>query len=411
MVKVRVRPETKKCYFDFQLFGSRFREYTALPGTKANVEKMKKIAKKMDAEIQTGTFVFSDYFPNSSNLKKVEAAQHVKDNEEKSLARARIGLTGVLPSFDDFCEQWFEENEARWRRATQKFNRSLLSKHLIPEFGDKVVDDITREDLIQFRTKLTKVKSRNGTSTLSNRTVNSVMTILKTIMDEAAYRFQITKVTERIQKLRIGKTKVQPFTLKEIFQIQEAIHPDYKDYITTRFFTGMRPSELHGLTWDKIDFDRREIVVNVTLSSIDMEEDDTKNEGSDRIIEMSPLVFTALQSQKQRFGRVSKYVFCNSTGGPIDTKNFQCRIWNPMLESLGLTIRRPYQTRHTAATLWLSSGENPEWIARQMGHSSTQMLFTTYSRWVPNLTRRDGSAFEAMLETNGYLEENSEATV
>ena len=55
--------------------------------------------------------------------------------------------------------------------------------------------------------------------------------------------------------------------------------------------------------------------------------------------------------------------------------------------------------RHTAATLWLASGEAPEWIARQLGHTSTQMLFKTYSRFVPNLTRQDGSAIDRLLAT------------
>ena len=53
--------------------------------------------------------------------------------------------------------------------------------------------------------------------------------------------------------------------------------------------------------------------------------------------------------------------------------------------------------RHTAATLWLASGEAPEWIARQLGHTSTEMLFRVYSRYVPNLTRQDGSAMERLL--------------
>lgn len=44
-----------------------------------------------------------------------------------------------------------------------------------------------------------------------------------------------------------------------------------------------------------------------------------------------------------------------------------------------------------------AAGENPEWIARQLGHSSTKMLFERYSRFVPNVTRQDGSAFEALL--------------
>jgi integrase len=53
--------------------------------------------------------------------------------------------------------------------------------------------------------------------------------------------------------------------------------------------------------------------------------------------------------------------------------------------------------RHTAATLWLAAGESPEWIARQLGHTSTQMLFKVYSRFVPNLTRQDGSAIDRLL--------------
>ncbi len=73
------------------------------------------------------------------------------------------------------------------------------------------------------------------------------------------------------------------------------------------------------------------------------------------------------------------------------------RIWYPILRHLGLEKRRPYQTRHTAATLWLAAGESPEWIARQLGHTSTEMLFRRYSRFVPNLTRQDRSDFEALV--------------
>ncbi len=96
-------------------------------------------------------------------------------------------------------------------------------------------------------------------------------------------------------------------------------------------------------------------------------------------------------------GKTSEYVFCNQAGVPLDNKNFSDRVWYPLLRHLGLKERRPYQTRHTTATLWLSSGEAPEWIARQLGHSSTEMLFRVYSRFVPNLTRQDGSAMERLL--------------
>jgi integrase len=114
---------------------------------------------------------------------------------------------------------------------------------------------------------------------------------------------------------------------------------------------------------------------------------------------MSQPVYEALKRQWEVSGKLSEYVFCNREGHPIDNKNFSDRVWYPLLRHLGLAKRRPYQLRHTAATLWLASGEAPEWVARQLGHSSTQMLFTVYSRFVPNMTRQDGSAIDRLLAT------------
>ena len=96
---------------------------------------------------------------------------------------------------------------------------------------------------------------------------------------------------------------------------------------------------------------------------------------------------------------ISGSVFCSGAGNPIDANNFANRVWYPLLRYLDIEKRRPYQTRHTTATLLLASGENPEWIARFMGHANTQMLFTVYSRFVPNLTRQDGRAITGLLNS------------
>jgi len=133
----------------------------------------------------------------------------------------------------------------------------------------------------------------------------------------------------------------------------------------------------------------------------------TKNDGSQREIHMSQPVYDALLAQRNATGEYA-YVFCNRLGTPLSHNNITRRVWYPLLRYLGLNKRRPYQTRHTAATLWLAAGESPEWIARQMGHTSTEMLFKVYSRYVPNLTRQDGSAFERLLGTQFPTARSSE---
>jgi len=159
-----------------------------------------------------------------------------------------------------------------------------------------------------------------------------------------------------------------------------------------------------GLQWQYVDFDRRQILVRQALVKGKLIY--TKNDGSFRTIDMSQQVYDALKEQQKVTGEEMGFVFCNRDGGPLSHNNVTKRVWYPLLRYLGLRKRRPYQTRHTTATLWLAAGESPEFIARQMGHTTTEMLFRVYSRYVPNLTRQDGSAFEAVVfeEGEGFVD-------
>jgi integrase len=102
-------------------------------------------------------------------------------------------------------------------------------------------------------------------------------------------------------------------------------------------------------------------VIRETL--VNGEEEYTKTDGSQRAIKMTDLVRDALLDQREITGE-HKYVFVNRNGEPLDRRNVTQRVWYPLLRNLGLDKRNPYQTRHTAATLLLASGEAAEWIAR-----------------------------------------------
>lgn len=220
------------------------------------------------------------------------------------------------------------------------------------------------------------------------------MTPLRMIMHEAANRYNFSSPYEGIKSLKVPRTHVEPFSIEEVRLILQTVRPDFKNYYTVRFFTGMRTSEIDGLQWDAVDFIRRQVIVKRGLVRGLIQ--DTKNDSSYRAIDMNDLTMEALKAQQKITGGQS-YVFCTRAGTPLSHNNVTKRVWYPLLRHLDITQRRPYQTRHTAATLWLAAGESPEWIARQMGHTTTEMLFRVYSRYVPNLTRQDGSAFARLI--------------
>jgi integrase len=56
-----------------------------------------------------------------------------------------------------------------------------------------------------------------------------------------------------------------------------------------------------------------------------------------------------------------------------------------------------YQTRHSFASNALAAGEPPSWVAATLGHTTPEMLFSVYARYIPNRTRRDGNALLARM--------------
>lgn len=393
-------------YFDFRYKNIRCREYTKLDESSANRRKMESVLAKIESEIALGTFEYARYFPTS------KLAQRFASSTTKSgTATPSLPTRSVTPLFSAFVKTWLQDKQVEWRRSYTAAVESILQTHLLPFFGDIPVGDIDRSRIMTFRSQLASIREVDDGARTKQRaaaTVNRIMGILKQILDESVARYGGSNSSAGIKQLKVKRVEIEPFSIDEVRKVIEVIRPDYRQYITMRFFTGMRSGEAHGLRWKHIDFNRRQILVRETYQNGHVEY--TKTDGSQREIDMSGPVYEALRAHCPSAVDPESYVFRTKNGMPLDNKNFNNRVWKPLLRYLGIKLRRPYQMRHTCATLWMASGENPEWVARQLGHTSTQMLFQTYSRYVPNLTRRDGSAFDRLVTNamNGGLnQENS----
>ncbi len=379
-----IRTRYNKLVVDFRYMNKRCRETTNLTDTPTNRKKLEKIIEKMEAEITLGIFSYVKYFPKSDKCDEMMAL-----NDRKNCIQSDV------PSFREFALLWFSEKEIEWRDTYIRKIKEIIDMYLLPEFGTKPIHLIKKTEVLAFRSSLAKVTYGKANKPLSAARINSIMVPLGMILKEAAKRYQFENPYYDIKSLKEPKTDIKPLTLEEVWKFINGVRADYRNYYLVRFLTGMRTSEIDGLTWENVDFNRREIVIKQALVKGKIVP--PKTQESYRAIGMSPWVYDALKEQQTITYKRSDYVFCAHTGEPLDYNNVNKRVWHPTLKILGLKKRNAYQSRHTAATLWLAAGESPEWIASQMGHSTTKMLFNTYSRYVPNMTRQDGSAFEALV--------------
>jgi integrase len=120
-----------------------------------------------------------------------------------------------------------------------------------------------------------------------------------------------------------------------------------------------------------------------------------------RRVEMLAIVQQALKEQRAASQLRSPFIFPSATGGALHITNLRERVWKPALRRAGLRYRTMYQTRHTFATLALQSGEQIGWVSKQMGHTNDAMVIRHYAKFIPNLTRRDGSALARVMREQG----------
>lgn len=405
MVNIRVRPGTNTLFLDFYLDGIRCREQTALTDTASNRKTIKTLAQRVQQALTKGNLNYCDFFPDSPRAKLFQSKlSTTAENETLSDVSTPALKSAHIPTFAEFAHIWFLESEPRWRKQHRETMRRTLDNVFIPKFGECRLTEITKADLLGFRAEIAKRNGRAG-QTLSGKRINKLMAQLNAILDDGCQRYDVHSPSRGIKPLKQKRTEVLPFTLDEVNFLIDKVRPDYRAYLTIRLLTGLRTGEADGLQWQDIDFEANTLRVERTMSRNG--DGDTKTEGSKRTIPLVPQVRDVLLAQYSGRQENLPWVFHTKNGNPIDVVNFTNRIWYPLLRHLGMKKRPPYQMRHTAATLMLASGENPEWIAAMLGHSTTEMLFRVYSRFVPNLTRNDGRAYSGLLNATKAESESS----
>lgn len=149
--------------------------------------------------------------------------------------------------------------------------------------------------------------------------------------------------------------------------------------------TGLRNSELIGLTWDSIDFDSRELKITKTLrrwmdSNTMREWANTKNR-KHRIVPLADSVIAVLCQHKNRMQQLGLYqndgvVFLTKKSKKYLYDLLLERVWKRTLSACGVRYRKLYSQRHTFLSHTLASGNSPADVAAIAGHRLDELLKT-----------------------------------
>lgn len=367
------------------------------------------MVRQIDGEIAANNFDYAKWFPKGTKL-ALFAPKPVLEPEGP-------------PAFDAWARGWIETRQARLGGGTYYDRTRMIEGAMIPFFGDRPVHEIDSEEVERFvaflraRPAARKAPEGEEQARLSGRRVNMFLQVLRQLLDPVVRKgwLRINPARE-VDRLREAKPIIAPLSFAEVKAFLAALRSDDPDharaaervaelrrYFTVAFFTGLRPGEQMALQWPSIDWHARPARIGV-VSGITRRGGETapKTDSSYRDVEMLPNVEAALRVQRAASELKTQYVFPNARGGALDVTNLRERVWKPTLRRAGLRARTMYQTRHTFATLMLAVGESPAWIAAQMGHTSAEMIFKHYTKYVPNLTRQDGSAAARELKKQGF---------
>jgi integrase len=320
-----------------------------LKPTPVNLKHAHRVALEIRERIRCGTFSMSDYFPVTGN--------------------AGAGVITVSEQLDTFME-------AQRLESSTKAGYSSIVTFWKNELGDRPLRALKHSDIL---------KAIAAHPQLSGKTINNRVSVLREALETAVLDKTLTdNPAAHIPSAKWQRPEVDPFTPAEAKAVVEAMtDPVVRAYTAFRFYTGLRSGESFGLRWSNVDLVNGQLVVKESIVK-GVEKASTKTHRS-RIVLLSPDALAALKEQKARTYLAGQHVWLHpQTGRPWTDHGYRI-YWAAALKKLGLRHRRPYNTRHTYATMLLMSGVKSAFAAQQMGHS--RVIFeTTYAKWMPDVS-------------------------
>lgn len=373
----------------FQYQGQRCRERIPLKPTPANLRRAEQHRAAILDAIIRGVFDYAATFPGSANAKRFAT------------------VPGQVKSVEEYLEAWLARKKKHLKLSTWDGYRKVVNNLLIPKFGGIMLADWKRKD---FRDWFDDMK-------VTNKRFANILSVARAALADAL-QDELIEVNplygwsyERPDAPK-PDDDVDPLTPEEQEAILAKSEPMMRNQLQFMLWTGLRPSEMIALDWGDVDALRGVIVVRKAMTQAGKGEiEDTKTRAGRREVKLLSRALSALKAQEPHTRASGEAIFVHPRLRKRWTGDQQLRDeWIRILKLAKVRYRRPYQTRHTYASMLLSSGESPMWVAKQMGHRDWTMIARIYGKWMPAADPSAGERVEQKFGGKTPAQEEAKRT-
>ncbi len=328
--------------------------------------------------------------PEKGNKRKAEQFLREKISEYERMEG--IVHTDIL--FSDYVRLWLEQIARTVDDVTLQGYTTNAKAHVLPYFDEKAIPlaKIDHHVLQQFIDCKHKNGRLDGKGGLSARSLRQYKNIINQALDMAVKsKLILANPCQFVILPPVEKYESTFYNDRELKDLFTALRDDpMLPIVKITAVYGLRRSELLGLQWDSIDFERNTMTIRHTVSKVTkvVSKDKTKNASSRRtfpLTDEATEIFRTAKSQEQQnrlaFGKEyqeNPYVFKWPDGKPY-SPDYISRRFNDLLKKHNLPHIRFHELRHSCASMLIAMGWSLKDVQEWLGHSDIQMTANIYS--------------------------------
>lgn len=292
--------------------------------------------------------------------------------------------------FIDYMKKWLKMIKASVEETTYNGYKGVVNGRMTDYFQNKniTLQNIKPKHIQDFYQYLLD-------EGLSGNTVKHYhANIRKALQHAMKIDIILSNPADKVDLPKIEEYKPKFYTSDEVKTLlNEVIGTKLEIPVMIDCFYGFRRSEVIGLKWSAIDFEKNTIIINHTITQSNGKliiRDKTKTRSSKRSLPLEPIVKSFLLELKEKqeknkelcgdsYNQEYLEYICVDNCGNLIRPDYVTETFLKLLKKKKLKIIRFHDLRHTCASILLKNGANMKEIQAWLGHSNYNTTANLYA--------------------------------